>query len=60
MKSIFISLILFQGKYIHKRTMLELKEKEVTQLRRENRRLEAEMGKETLNSDGVVTVEVSP
>lgn len=40
--------------------MLELKEKEVTQLRRENRRLEAEMGKETLNSDGVVTVEVSP
>ena len=51
---------MFQGKYIHKRTMLELKEKEVTQLRRENRRLEAEMGKETLNSDGVVTVEVSP
>ena len=49
---------MFQGKYIHKRAMLELKEKEVTQLRRENRRLEAEM--RTVNSNGVITVEVSP
>ena len=49
-----------QGKYIHKRTMLELKEKEVTQLRRENRRLEVENGRETVNCDGIVTVQVSP
>ena len=52
------NLLLFKGKYIHKRAMLELKEKEVTQLRRENRRLEVEMG--TGNGSGIVTVEVSP
>ena len=40
--------------------MLELKEKELTHLRREIKRLEVESGKETVNSDGVVTIEVSP
>ena len=59
-KKVYYLTYMFQGKYIHKRAMLELKEKEVTQLRRENRRLEVEMG--TVNSDGggVITVEVSP